>query len=76
MAKLSIRLLFTVIMAMINLAALAQETTGGSTLNNTMRSHNKIYVVMAVCLTILTGILLYLVRIDRKISKSEKGVIE
>ena len=76
MAKLSIRLLFTVIMAMINLAALAQETAGGSALNNTMRSHNKIYVVMAVCLTILTGILLYLVRIDRKISKSEKGVIE
>ena len=76
MAKLSIRLLFTVIMAMINLAALAQETTGGSALNNTMRSHNKIYVVMAVCLTILTGILLYLVRIDRKISKNEKGVVE
>ena len=38
-----------------------------------MRSEGKIYVVLAIVLTILTGLFLYLVRLDRKISKLEKG---
>lgn len=37
-----------------------------------MRSHGRIYVVIAVMLTILTGLILYLVRLDRKLSKLEK----
>lgn len=37
-----------------------------------MRSSGRIYVVIAVILTILIGLLLYLVRLDRKISKLEK----
>ncbi len=37
-----------------------------------MRSNGKIYVVVAVVLIILIGLLLYLVRIDRKISRLEK----
>jgi hypothetical protein len=40
---------------------------------DTMRSNGKIYVVIAVMLTILAGIILYLVRLDRKISKLEKN---
>ncbi len=40
--------------------------------NSVMVSNGKIYVVLAVCLTIFTGIVLYLVRIDRKISRLEK----
>jgi len=38
-----------------------------------MRTNGKIYVVIAVILTILAGLILYLVRLDRKISKLEKG---
>lgn len=38
-----------------------------------MRSNDKIYVVMAVCITILVAFFLYLVRIDRKVSKLEKN---
>jgi uncharacterized protein HemY len=38
---------------------------------STMRSNGKIYVVLAICITILTGLLLYLVRIERKIAKIE-----
>lgn len=38
-----------------------------------MRSEGKIYVVLAVCLTILIGLILYVVRIDKKITKIEKG---
>jgi len=48
----------------------ADSTAGGT--NSVMRSHDKIYVVMAVCITILVVLLLYLVRIDIKVSKKEK----
>ena len=37
-----------------------------------MRSNGRIYVVVAVMLTILAGLVLYVVRLDRKISKLEK----
>ncbi|MEO6070036.1 MAG: CcmD family protein [Chitinophagaceae bacterium] len=36
------------------------------------RSNGKIYVVVAVILTIFAGIIFYLVRLDRKITKIEK----
>ncbi len=38
-----------------------------------MRSNGKIYTVVAVCLTILFGLLAYVFIIDRKISKLEDG---
>jgi len=38
-----------------------------------MRSNGKIYDVVAVCLTILIGLFLYVFIIDRKISKIEKN---
>jgi len=37
-----------------------------------MRSNGKIYVVVTVVLIILFGLLLYLFRLDRKISRIEK----
>jgi hypothetical protein len=37
-----------------------------------MRHNGKIYVVVGVLLIILTGVLLYLVRLDRKITRLEK----
>jgi hypothetical protein len=37
-----------------------------------MRSNGKIYVVTAVILTIFAGIIIYLVRIERKMSRLEK----
>jgi hypothetical protein len=40
---------------------------------DTMKSNGKIYVVIAVMLTILLGIVFYLIRLDRKISKLEKS---
>ena len=41
---------------------------------DTMRSNGKIYVVVAVVLTILVMLIIYLFRIDRKISKLEKNI--
>jgi hypothetical protein len=52
--------------------AAAQGQPGESALGETMRSNGRIYVVVAVMLTILAGLILYLVRLDRKISKIEK----
>jgi len=37
-----------------------------------MRSNGRIYVVVAVVVTILTGLILYLIRLERKIKKLEK----
>jgi CcmD family protein len=37
-----------------------------------MRSNGRIYVVVAVMLTILIGLVLYVVRLDKKISRLEK----
>ena len=39
---------------------------------DTMRSNGKIYVVFAVALVILIGIFLYLIRLDRKLTRLEK----
>lgn len=45
---------------------------GKSGLDSTMRSNGMIYVVVAVVVTILIGLILYVFRLDRKISKLEK----
>ena len=39
---------------------------------DTMRSNGKIYVVLAVVVTIFTGIIIYLIRLDKKITRLEK----
>jgi hypothetical protein len=39
---------------------------------DTLRQDGKIYVVVVVLLTVLVGTILYLVMIDRKVSKLEK----
>ncbi len=46
------------------------QTPGDET--TAMESHGKIYVVLAVCLTILFGLIFYIIRIDRKVSELEK----
>jgi len=52
--------------------AKAQGSTTNDTMASLMRSNGKIYVVVAVVLTILLGLIAYLIRLDRKISKLEK----
>jgi fluoride ion exporter CrcB/FEX len=53
--------------------AQAQSSTTDETMASLMRSNGKIYVVVAVVLTILFGLIGYLIRLDKKISKLEKG---
>jgi hypothetical protein len=61
---------FALLIAFLNSALLgtAQTPTDGTA----MESHGKIYVVMAVCLTVLVGLVIYMVMIDRKVSALEK----
>ena len=61
---------FTVILFLfIVLFANAQESKWTKLMNGT----GKVFVVIAVMLTILAGLILYLVRLDRKISRLEKN---
>lgn len=43
---------------------------------DTMRSEGKIYVVVAILLVILIGLVIYLITIDRKVTKLEKRLNE
>lgn len=56
-------------------AANAQATMDNQpvTMADAMRSNGKIYVVVAVLSTILVGLVAYMVRLDRKISRLEKN---
>ena len=56
---------------LFSLAVQAQENAPEAT--GFMRSNGKIYVVVAVVLTILIGLFLYVFSLDRKISRIEKS---
>ena len=64
--------LLALIASSSNLIALAQTDPANVQMADTMRSNGKIYVVVAVILTILAGLVLYIVRLDKKISRLEK----
>lgn len=61
------RLLIIFLMMFLPMLASAQNN------QNIMYSSGRIYVVIAVILVIFAGLVLYLVRVDRKIKKLEKG---
>ena len=60
---------------LVHLFAVAQSSgvAAASKDDGFMRSEAKIYVVMAVVITILAGLLIYVIRLDRKITRLEKG---
>ena len=63
------KIIIVFLLSFFTLAINAQEVK----MADTMRENGKIYVVIAIILTILLGIALYLVRLDRKISKLENN---
>ena len=60
------------LLMMLQAGLMAQES-GKVEMADVMHENGKIYVVVAVILTIFAGIILYLVRIDKKIAKLEKN---
>jgi len=67
------RLTLFVIGMIISIGSFAQDKVE---MADTMRSNGKIYIVVAVCLTILIGLFLYVMRIDMKLRKIEKNNAE
>lgn len=68
-----IGLIFSAIFFLAVGKVLCQENGSGEVTVDFMRSNEKIYVVMAVVVTIVLGLYIYLYILDRKISKIEKG---
>jgi hypothetical protein len=58
------------LLLLFSVAGFTQDTKG--VMADTMRSNGRIYVVVAVVTTILIGLILYVFRLDHKISKLEK----
>ena len=63
-------LLFCIV-TLLHLVALAQQPDSVE-MADAMRENGKIYVVVAVILTIFAGIIIYLIRLERKIARLEK----
>ena len=60
------RIILSFFLLICSYAVFAQEMA------NEMRSNGKIYIVVAVLVTIFIGIVLYLIRLDRKLTRLEK----
>ncbi len=67
------KLLLSFFFIISGLVLFAQDTSNGVEMADALRQNGKIYVVVAVILAIFTGIIIYLIRLDRKISKLEKN---
>ncbi|MEQ1677036.1 MAG: CcmD family protein [Chitinophagaceae bacterium] len=68
--KMIRKIILLLLVTLSSVALFAQDTKTGAA--DMMRSNGRIYVVVAVVLTILIGLLLYLFRLDRKMTKLEK----
>ena len=65
------KFIFIIPMLFCFFSALAQPSNQVE-MADVLRSNGKIYTVVAVILTILIGLFIYLISIDRKISKLEQ----
>ena len=69
---MKIKIIATICPIFFSIMVLAQVTGGPTEMADLMRSNGKIYVVTGVILIIFVGIVLYLIRIDRKMGRLEK----
>lgn len=67
------QLIITLIVLLCTYTVQAQENAGQDP-HAGLRAGGKIYVVMAVAVTILAGLIVYVIRLDRKISRLEKHI--
>lgn len=64
----------TLLLLLATLPAWAQERGIATPVTESpLVQHDKIYVVLGVCLIILAGLLAYLIQLDRKISRLERS---
>ena len=65
-----LRFTFFILSILFSMVSFAQDKVE---MADSMRSNGKIYVVVAVCVTILIGLFIYVFTVDRKISRFEKN---
>ncbi|RFM28666.1 CcmD family protein [Deminuibacter soli] len=69
------RIGFVIAFSLLQVFAFAQEmNTTKEDPTDFMRSNGKLYVVVAVIVTIVAGLFIYLLNLDRKISRLEKDM--
>ncbi|OSZ77899.1 hypothetical protein CAP36_12945 [Chitinophagaceae bacterium IBVUCB2] len=64
------KIIGSLLLVMLSVAGNAQEKE--VQMGDVMRDNGRIYVVVAVLLTILIGLILYVIRLDKKITRLEK----
>jgi CcmD family protein len=64
--------IITIICLFVSFVICAQDTAASKEASSGLRADGKIYVVGVVALTILIGFVIYLITLDRKISRLEK----
>jgi hypothetical protein len=62
--------MFITVFLLLNFTSIAQDKV---VMADNMRGNGKIYVVVAVCLTILIGLFIYVFLLDKKITRLEKN---
>jgi len=72
MHKYMTRWLLSLAFIAIYALVFGQQTNPPVEMADTMRSNGKIFVVVAVIVTLFSGIIIYLISLDRKISRLEK----
>jgi hypothetical protein len=75
MGKNILRLFFLIFSLLTTLLIRAQDSLHKEKpqMADAMRSNGKIYVVVAVLLIVLAGLFLFLISLDRKLSRLEKN---
>jgi hypothetical protein len=70
-----LRVFFFISLVMLTVSAKAQDSLKNEKpqMADGMRSNGKIYVVVTVVVIILAGLFIYLIQIDRKLSRLEKN---
>jgi CcmD family protein len=67
--------IFMLLSNMITFSVMAQQGDNEAIeMADALRASGKIYVVVLVVTVILTGLIVYLIRLDKKVSKLEKEV--
>lgn len=74
MNKIATFLMLCVALAISN--SLQAQEVATPEMADAMRSEGKIYVVVAILVTIFAGLIAYLITLDRKVTRIEKKITE
>ncbi|MEO0333976.1 MAG: CcmD family protein [Bacteroidota bacterium] len=66
----------SLLLILLSSVSLLAQSAGEVEMADTFRQEGKIYVVVAVMLLIFSGLIIYAIRIDQKVSKLEKELLD